>query len=66
MKNIYYCVRYGRVLLNTYYGSVLCKQRSFKIDLDCREIEINKYDADIALLADVKKAAEMIHWSCKL
>lgn len=45
-KNIYYCGCCGRALFNAHYGTVFCKQRSFKTDSDCRDIEIKKHDAD--------------------
>lgn len=59
MKNIYYCGCCGRALFNAHYGTIFCKQRSFKTDSDCRDIEINKHDADMAVLAAVKKEAEL-------
>ena len=59
MKNIYYCGCCGRALFNAHYGTIFCKQRSFKIDSDCRDIEINKHDADMAVLASVKREAEI-------
>ncbi len=59
MKNIYYCCCCGRALFNAYYGTIFCKQRSFKTDSDCRDIEINKHDADMAVLASVKREAEI-------
>lgn len=46
-------------MFNAHYGTVFCKQRSFKIDSDCRDIEIYKHDADMAVLASVKKEAEI-------
>ncbi|MEY8425953.1 recombinase family protein [Lachnospiraceae bacterium 38-14] len=59
MKNIYYCGCCGRALFNAHYGTIFCKQRSFKTDSDCRDIEINKHDADMAVLASVKREAEI-------
>lgn len=59
MKNIYYCGCCGRALFNAHYGTIFCKQRSFRTDSDCRDIEINKHDADMAVLASVKKEAEI-------
>ncbi len=58
-KNIYYCGCCGRALFNAHYGTVFCKQRSFKTDSDCKDIEICKHDADVAVLAAVKKEAEL-------
>lgn len=58
-KNIYYCGCCGRALFNANYGTIFCKQRSFKTDSDCRDIEIYKHDADMAVLASVKKEAEI-------
>lgn len=65
-KNIYYFGCCGRALFNAHYGTVFCKQRSFKTDSDCRDIEINKHDADMAVLAAVKREAERFHDSDKL
>lgn len=59
MKNIYYCGCCGRALFNAHYGTIFCKQRSFKTGSDCSDIEINKHDADMAVLASVKKEAEI-------
>ena len=59
MKNIYYCGCCGRALFNAHYGTIFCKQRSFKTDSDCRDIEINKHDADMAVLASVKREADI-------
>lgn len=36
-----------------------CKQRSFKTDSACKEIEIRKQDADMAVLAAVKQQAAL-------
>lgn len=58
-KNIYYCGCCGRALFNAHYGTIFCKQRSFKTDSDCSDIEIKKHDADMAVLASVKKEAEI-------
>ncbi len=58
-KNIYYCGCCGRALFNAHYGTVFCKQRSFKTGSDCKDIEIYKQDADMAVLAAVKKEAEL-------
>ena len=58
-KNIYYCGCCGRALFNAHYGTVFCKQRSFKTDSDCKDIEIYKHDADMAVLAAVKMDAEL-------
>lgn len=49
-KNIYYSGCCGRALFNAHYGTVFCKQRSFKTDSDCRDIEIKKHDADMEKL----------------
>lgn len=59
LKNIYYCGCCGRALFNAHYGTIFCKQRSFRTDSDCRDIEIYKHDADMAVLASVKKEAEI-------
>ena len=59
MKNIYYFGCCGRTLFNVHYGTIFCKQRSFKTDSDCRDIEINKHDADMAVLASAKREAEI-------
>ena len=58
-KNIYYCGCCGRALFNAHYGTIFCKQRSFKTGSDCSDIEINKHEADMAVLASVKKEAEI-------
>lgn len=58
-KNIYYCGCCGWALFNVYYGTVCCKQRSFKTDSACKEIEIRKQDADMAVLAAVKQQAAL-------
>lgn len=59
MKNIYYCGCCGRALFNAHYGTIFCKQRSFKTGSDCSDIEINKHEADMAVLASVRKEAEI-------
>lgn len=59
LKNIYYCGRCGRALFNVHYGTIFCKQRSFKTDSACKGIEINKHDADMAVLAAAKKEMEL-------
>ena len=59
MKNIYYCGCCGRALFNAHYGTIFCKQRSFKTDSDCRDIKIYKYDADMAVLASIKKETKI-------
>lgn len=58
-KNIYYCGCCGRALYNAHRGTVYCRQRQFRSDSDCKDIEIYKHDADIAVLAAVKKEAEL-------
>ncbi|MBD5525308.1 MAG: recombinase family protein [Lachnospiraceae bacterium] len=58
-KNIYYCGCCGRALFNAHYGTVFCKQRSFKTDSDCRDIEIKKQEADMSVLEAVKEEAEL-------
>lgn len=58
-KNIYYCGYCGRALFNAHYGTVFCRQRSFKTDSACKDIEIKKHEADMAVLAAVKKEAEI-------
>lgn len=58
-KNIYYCGCCGRALHNAHYGTVFCRQRLYKTDSDCKDIEIYKHDADMAVLAAVKKEAEL-------
>ncbi|HBA48737.1 MAG TPA: hypothetical protein DCZ91_13255 [Lachnospiraceae bacterium] len=58
-KNIYYCGCCGRALFNAHYGTVFCRQKSFKTDSACKDIEINKHEADMAVLAAVKKEAEI-------
>lgn len=59
LRNIYYCGRCGRALHNEHRGTVFCKQRSFKTGSACRDIEINKHEADMAVLVAVKKEAEL-------
>ena len=59
LKNIYYCGCCGRALFNAHYGTIFCRQRSFRTDSDCGDIEINKHDADMAVLASIKKEAEI-------
>lgn len=59
MKNIYYCGCCGRALFNAHYGTIFCKQRSFKTDSKCKEIAIYKADADKAVLAAIKKEARL-------
>lgn len=58
-KNIYYCGYCGRALHNAHRGTVYCRQRSFKTDSACKGIEIYKHDADMAVLAAVKKEEEI-------
>ncbi len=58
-KNIYYCGCCGRALYNAHCGTVFCRQRLFKTDTDCRDIEINKQNADMAVLVSVKKEAKI-------
>lgn len=58
-KNIHYCGCCGRALFNVHYGTVCCKRRSFKTDSACKEIEIRKQDADMAVLAAVKQQATL-------
>ena len=58
-KNIYYCGCCGRALYNAHRGTVFCRQRLYKTDSDCKDIEIYKHDADMAVLAAVKKEAEI-------
>ncbi len=58
-KNIYYCGCCGRALHNAHRGTVFCRQRLFKTDSDCKDIEMYKKDADMAVLAAVKKEAEL-------
>lgn len=58
-KNIYYCGCCGRALFNAHYGTVCCRQRSFKTDSACKKIEIWKQDADMAVLAAVKQQAAL-------
>ena len=58
-KNIYYCGCCGRALYNAHHGTVYCRQRLFKTDSACKGIEIYKHDADMAVLAAVKKEAEI-------
>ncbi len=58
-KNIYYCGCCGRALFTAHYGTVFCKQRSFKTDSDCRNIKIKKHDADMSVLEAVKEEAEL-------
>lgn len=58
-KNIYYCGCCGRALHNAHYGTVFCRQRLYKTDSDCKDIEIYKHDADMAVFAAVKKEAEL-------
>ncbi|MCI8627728.1 MAG: recombinase family protein [Lachnospiraceae bacterium] len=59
LKNIYYCGCCGRALFNAHYGTVFCQQRLFKTDSDCRDIKIYKYDADMAVLASIKKETKI-------
>ena len=58
-KNIYYCGYCGRALYNAHRGNIYCRQRSFKTVSDCKDIKIYKHDADMAVLAAVKKEAEL-------
>lgn len=58
-KNIYYCGCCGRALFNVHYGTVFCRQRSYKRDSVCKEIEIRKQDADVAVLAAIKQQATL-------
>lgn len=46
-------------MFNAYYGSIFCKQRSFRTDFDCSDIEIKKHVADMAVLASIKEEAEI-------
>lgn len=59
MKNIYYCGCCGRALFNDHYGTIFCQQQSFKTDSDCSDIEINKHETDMAVLASVRKETEI-------
>ena len=59
-RSIYYCGCCGRALSNAHYGTIFCKQRSFKTGSDCSDIEINKHEADMAVLASVRKEAEIL------
>ncbi len=58
-KNSYYCGCCGRALFNVHYGTVCCRQRSFKTDSACKEIEIRKQDADVAVLEAIKQQAAL-------
>ena len=40
-------------------GTVFCRQRSYKTDSACKEIEIQKQDADVAILEAVKQQATL-------
>ncbi|MDE6567862.1 MAG: hypothetical protein K2K70_09060, partial [Lachnospiraceae bacterium] len=40
-------------------GTVFCKQRLYKTDSICKEIEIQKQDADVAVLETVKQQAAL-------
>ena len=59
MKNIYYCGNCGRALCNIHRNLIFCRQRILKTDSDCRDIEICKHDVDMAVLAAVKREAEI-------
>ena len=58
-KNIYYCGCCGRALFNMHCGTVFCRQRSYKTDSVCKEIQIRKEDADKAVLEAVKQQAAL-------
>lgn len=58
-KNIYYCGCCGRALYNAHHGTVFCKQKSFKTDSKCKSVAIRKQEADMAVLAAVKKEAQL-------
>ena len=47
------------IFVSAHYGTIFCKQRSFKTGSDCSDIEINKHEADMAVLASVRKEAEI-------
>ena len=40
-------------------GTVFCRQRSYKTDSACKEIEIRKQDANMAVLAAIKQQATL-------
>ena len=46
-------------MFNVHCGTIFCRQRLFKTDTDCRNVEINKHNADMAVLASVKKEIEI-------
>lgn len=58
-KNIYYCGCCGRALFNMHCGTVFCRQRLFKTDSICKEVQIRKEDADKAVLEAVKQQAAL-------
>lgn len=58
-KNIYYCGCCGRAMYNAHYGTMFCGQRSFKTDSKCKEVAIRKHEVDMAVLAAVKKEAQL-------
>lgn len=59
-KNIYYCGCCGRALFNPHYGTSFCKQKSFKTESKCKDVAIRKSNADMAVLAAVKKEAQIL------
>lgn len=58
-KNIYYCGCCGRAMYNAHYGTMFCRQRSFKTDSKCKDVAIRKHEADMTVLAAVRKEAQL-------
>lgn len=52
-------IRCGRAMYNAHYGMMFCRQRSFKTDSKCKDVAICKHEADMAVLAAVRKEAQL-------
>ena len=58
-KNIYYCGYCGRKLSSAAKGVIICRQRYYLQECDCRRAKIKKADADRAVLGAVKQQVGM-------
>ena len=58
-RNIYFCGYCGRKLVGDSDGNILCSQRYFLQECDCRRAKIKKADADSAVLEAVRGQIKM-------
>ena len=65
-RNIYFCGYCGRMLGGDSRGNILCGQRYFRQECDCRGAKIRKADADSAVLEAVRGQIKMEAESEKL